>query len=548
MERSAVARGRKAFDDGRWKAALESLIAADQASPLEAGDLERLGNAAYLAGQDAQAASAWTRGYDALVSGGDYPRAARLGFWLSFALLFGGNPAQSRGWLNKTQRMLDDAETPCAERGLLLVLDGLFKLFGGAAADAAAQFERATALAQEHADSEVLAVSILSHGQALVQMQRVEEGIALLDEAMVAVTSGAVTPIMAGVIYCAVILTCESVHDLHRAHEWTVALDQWCGKQSELIAFRGQCLVHRAELLQFKGDWTGAREEARRAREFLPERSGTLAARAMYRQAELYRLTGDYEQAEKHYQLAGAKGFEPQPGLSMLRLAQGDVESATAAVRRVVGEAGTEHRPSGGPQRVKVLGAYVAIMLASDDLSAACAAAEELEAIALDTNAPVLKATAAQARGTVSLAGGEPEQALASLREAWMIWQQLDAPFESASVRVLIGRACVEVGDAEAGKMHFAAAAAVLERLGASPDAVGLRYDKPRRGDAVDSLSARERQVLTVVAMGKTNRQIAAELGISEHTVARHMSNIFNKLGVTTRTAASAFAFDRDLV
>ncbi len=515
---------------------------------MEAGDLERLGNAAYLTGKDAQATSAWARGYDALVSDGDYRRAARLGFWLSLALLLGGNPAQSRGWLNKTQRMIDDAETPCAELGLLLVLDGLFKMFGGGAAEAAAQFERATALAQEHDDSEALAVSVLSHGQALVQMRRVKEGIALLDEAMVAVTSGAVSPIMAGVIYCAVILTCESVHDLHRAHEWTVALDQWCGEQSELVAFRGQCLVHRSELLQFKGDWSGALEEARRASELLPERSGTLAARAMYRQAELHRLTGDYEQAEKHYQLAGAKGFEPQPGLSMLRLAQGDVESATAAIRRVVGEAGTPQGPGAGPQRVQVLRHYVEIMLASEDLGAARAAAEELEAIAADTNAPVLKATAAQARGTVVLAGGEPERALPFLREAWMIWQQLDAPFESAAVRVLIGRACVQEGDAETGKIHLDAAATVFERLGASHDAAGLRQHNPIRGDAAANLSARELQVLAAVATGKTNRQIAAKLGISEHTVARHMANIFNKLGVTTRTAASAFAFERNLV
>jgi len=527
--------------------AFDSLRAADRGVVLEPGDLERLGDAAYLVGQDDEAIAAWMRAHTGYVERNECLRAARVGFWLSLILLLGGKGAQSNGWLSRAQRLIGDQQDECAEHGLVLVMSGLFSMYKGGCDEACASFEKATSLAERFDDPDLLAVSVLGHGQALIQMERTDEGMILLDEAMVAVTSDQVSPIMAGIIYCAVILTCGRVFDLHRAHEWTVALDHWCTSQPELVAYRGQCLVHRAELMQSKGDWAAAIGEATRARELLSGRSEELTGRALYRQAELCRLSGDLRRADALYREAGALGFEPQPGVSLLRLAQGNVRAAVASIRRVEREARSQQGPGAGPQRINILGPFVEIMLASDDPEPARAAAEELSGIAAQMSAPFLKATSAQATGAVLLSTGDAEQALAVLREAWALWQKLEAPYESARVRVLLARACEQLGDAETAKLHLDGAAATFERLGAGLDLSQLR-SRPEKSRAAAGLSRRERQVLSHLASGQTNRQVAAALRISEHTVARHISNIFNKIGVTSRTAASAFAFENDLV
>ena len=544
----SVEAGRQAFANRQWRAAFDLLSTADGESALGASDLEQLGNAAYLVGQDDVAITTWTRAHNAFVEQDDCRRAARVGFWLSLCLLLDGNGAQSGGWLAKCQRLISDMHGNCPEHGLLLVISGLFAMFKGRSEQACSHFGRATSLGKRFGDSDLLAVAVLSNGQALIQQQRTDDGVALLDEAMVTVTSGQVSPIMAGIVYCAVILTCERVYDLERAHEWTVALDKWCGSQPELVAFRGQCLVHRSEVLQFKGDWAAALAEAQRAFEFLSGRSERLAGRALYQQAEIHRVAGDLERADQAYREAGAEGFEPQPGVSLLRLSQGDVKTAAASIRRVESEAGRQQGPGAGAQRIKILGPFAEIMLANGELEAAGAAAAELASIAAEMNVRFVRAIAAQTTGAVLLAGGEPQQALVSLREAWTLWQRLEAPFESARVRVLLGRACEQLGDRETATVHVEAAASVFERLGAAAELARLRGGNRQRTGMAVELSGRERQVLSLVAAGKTNRQIAAHLGISEHTVARHVSNIFNKTGVTSRTAASAFAFENKLV
>jgi len=299
--------------------------------------------------------------------------------------------------------------------------------------------------------------------------------------------------------------------------------------------------------MQFKGDWVAARAEAKRAYELLSERSEQLAGRALYQQAELYRLAGELSQADEFYREAGGRGFEPQPGASLLRLARGDIKAAAASIRRVDSEAGSQQGPGAGVQRIKLLAPFVEIMLAADDVDSARTAAEELARIARQRDVPHLKANAAHATGAVQLASGDPKGALLSLREAWTLWQQLEAPFESARARVLIARACEQVGDADTARLHLEAAVAAFERLGAKAELSRLRTGAGEGGAAVE-LSSRERQVLNLVAAGKTNRQIASQLGISEHTVARHVSNIFNKIRVSSRTAASAFAFEHGLV
>lgn len=544
-EPNSLAQGRQAYSRRRWRQAFDLFAAADRESALAPDDLVRLGDAAYLVGEESEAIAAWTRAHTGFVEQADALRAARVGFWLSLCLLLAGKGAQSGGWLSRCQRLISDRA--CAEQGLLQVLGGLFSMHKGDAAGALDAFQAATSLAAQFGDADLLAASVLGRGQALVQMQRADEGVVLLDEAMVSVTSGQVSPIMAGIIYCAVILTCERAYDLRRAQEWTVALDEWCRSQSELVAYRGQCLVHRSEVMLFKGAWAAARDEAKRAYALLAERSQQLAGRALYQQAELHRLAGELSQADELYREAGGKGFEPQPGASLLRLAQGDVEAAAASIRRVCGEAGSRQGPGAGVQRVRILEPFVEIMLAAGDVESARGAAEELSRIARQRDVPYLHASAAQAAGAVRLAGGDAKGALLALREAWTLWQQLEAPFESARARVLIARACGQVGDADAAKVHLEAAVVAFERLGARVELARSRRGAAAGGPAAQ-LSVRERQVLGLVAAGNTNRQIASQLGISEHTVARHVSSIFNKIGVGSRTAASAFAFEHGLV
>lgn len=547
MKRVDRALGTRAFAARAWKAAFDHLSRADGEGALEPAELEQLGHAAYLIGNHERATTSWTLAHNGFVERGESPRAGRLGFWLSLTLLLDGKVSQSRGWLARTERLLGEMTQACPEQGLMLVLDGLFSMGQGDAAKASQCFDQAVFMARAFGDADLLAMGVLGRGQASIQMGLAEQGVPLLDEAMVTVTTGDVSPMTAGIVYCAVILTCERLFDLRRAHEWTMALDDWCRSQPELIAFRGECLVHRSELLLLKGDWPSALQEARRAKELLTGRSQRLAARALYQQAELQRLWGKFEEAERLYREAGLLGVEPQPGVSLLRLAQGDGKSARASIRLADSRAGTQHGPSADTQRIRLLESMVDIMLAANDVESARAAAEALAQAAAALKTPYLNASAAAAAGAVLLAMGQAEQALGRLREAWTIWQQLEAPYPSACVRARIARACEALGDADTARLHLEAAAHVFERLGARPDLDRLCHQEPRARDIVAGLSARECQVLCLIASGKTNREIATALGISEHTVARHVSNIFGKINVSTRTAASAFAFEKGL-
>jgi ATP/maltotriose-dependent transcriptional regulator MalT len=549
IQTPAIGQGREAFARQRWKEAYELLSAADRESPLEAADLERLATAAYLVGEDAHAATNWTRAHHDLLDQGHVERAARWGFWLSLYMLLAGEIAQASGWLARSQRLLKDREEPCVEQGYGLIVTGLLAMGKGDTEGAGTSFEQAIALAERFGDPDLLALGLLSRGQSLIQSHKSAEGVARLDEAMVAVTAGEVSPVLAGIVYCAVILTCQRIFDLRRAREWTRQLDSWCASQPDLVPYRGQCLVHRSEILQFQGDWPGALAEVMKARDHLAERSEAVVGRACYQQGELHRLRGEFAQADEMYREAGRNGFEPQPGLSLLRLAEGKLEAADALIRSVAESAGSLQGPGAGSASARLLGPYVEILVATGDLDTARAAADELTRIATAVDAPMLLAISTQATGAVLFADGKMKAAVALLREAWAIWQQLEAPYESARVRVLIGRVCQRLGDHETARMHFHAARSAFGRLGAAPDLVELeRLMDTQIAGPFGALTDREREVLSLVACGKTNRQIAAALGISEHTVARHLSNIFDKLGVTSRTAASAFAFKHKLV
>ncbi|MGH9228119.1 MAG: LuxR C-terminal-related transcriptional regulator [Acidimicrobiales bacterium] len=537
-----VLAGRDAFEQRRWPEAVDLLWAADRESPLELDDLERLATAAYLAGADEESERISTRAHHEAIQRGDLPRAARHAFWLGFGLAMRGELAQAGGWFGRAQRVLDECGEDCVERGYVLVPLGLQALDAGRHDEARATFERVAGEGARYGDVDLTTLGRLGIGQARIAGGDAAAGIRLLDEAMVAVTADEVSPVVAGIVYCAVIEACNRNFDPRRAEEWTEALSRWCAEQPGLVPYRGQCLVHRSEVHLLHGRWAEAMDEAEQAQDQLSRpRPHPALGSAWYQRAELHRLRGDLAAAERGYREASRWGNDPQPGLALLRLAEGSDEAAAAAIRRAVDEAG------GPPERARLLPAFVDILLAVDDVDTAALAVEELRSLAEDLDAPLLRARAAYALGAVLLARGDPAGALEAIRRADAAWQQLHAPFESARTRVLTAAACRELGDRDTAALEIDAARRTFEELGARP-ALAEIAASPAPGTAAHPLTAREVEVLRLVSAGRTNKDIAADLVVSDRTVDRHISNIFSKLGLSSRAAATAWAYEHGVV
>ena len=457
-------------------------------------------------------------------------------------LMDAGEPARSGGWFARAGRIVQSGGAAESVGGLVLIPLGLRALYGGDNASARQAFEEALAIGERFHDRDTITLARLGLGQVKVSLGDVEAGFDLLDEVMVAVTAGEVSPVPAGIAYCAVIGLCQLAYDFGRAREWTIALDHWCGAQPDMVAFSGQCQNHRAALYRLHGAWQDALAAAQAG--LVRARRGDRSAfwGAWYQQGEVQRLSGEIDAAEESYRRAGETGYPPQPGLALLRLAQGKTRLAQSLIREASAEADAASRR-------RMLPALVEIELAMRDVAAARRAADELVALVSNAAMPMLRAYADVSMGAVLLAEGDASGALERLRRAWAVWLELDAPYEAACCRVNVALASRALGDENSAAMELEAARFAFAELGAAPDLA--RVDELARrvaSAAFGPLTAREVEVVRLVAAGKTNRAIANELYLSEKTVAHHLGNVFAKLGLASRAAATAYAYEHRLV
>jgi DNA-binding NarL/FixJ family response regulator len=537
----AIEDARVAGEERRWGDAWRSWSTLAPEG-LDVEDLDGAATAGYLTGHDEEAFALWVRAHRICLADGATHRAALFGGRLAQGYGFKGDLGRCRGWVDRTARLLEDAGIDCVEQGYLQHGLGILRLLEvGDVAGAHAHFVNAGKIGARFAHRELVTIARIGEGRTLIYLGDIAEGLALLDEAMVGIEAGELSTLATGDAYCSVIDACSELFDLNRCRAWTESFQRWCELQQELVLYRGHCFLHRAEVLELLGAWPEALAQARHACDRLaaPVHPAALAA-ACAIEGDLLRLAGELDGAEAAYQRASEHGRDPQPGLALLRLAQGRVDAADAMIRRALDEA------QDPISRARLLGAYVEIVLAAGDTTAAGDAAEELRHVATTLGTPLLQARAAGAAGAVLTAEGDRKAALVQLRSAFNGLHGLGLRHDAARTRLLIAEACATLGDHDAAAMESEAAHAVLAALAAMSVAASATEEP---GTTLPGgLTQRELEILRLLARGETNRGIARELVISEKTVASHVSHIFTKLGVASRSAATAYAYDHDLV
>ncbi len=539
----ALEQGREAARNQAWGAAFRLLSEADQQTPLDPEDLQLLSMAAQLLGKEAESGELLARAHQGFLLRRQNRQAARCAGWLSFIFQLRGDRSQASGWLSRARRLLE-SESDCVEKGYLLLPVGMASIREGDLAAGHAAFVEATSIGQRFGDCDLASLAMQGQGRALIRQGEIARGQCLLDEAMVAVMAGEVSPMVAGGIYCSVLEACGEIFDLRRAQEWTSALEKWCNAQQDIVPYRGHCLIRRAEILQMQGAWPDALVEAQCACERLSQPTPKPAVGpAFYRKAEMHRLRGEFAEAEQAYREASQWERTPRPGLALLQLAQGQVQLAYATICHVSQE------PAEPARRADLLTAYVEIALEAHDVKAARIATDELSKIADRIKAEFLHAISAWANAAVLIAEGSLVPAVSALRQALECFRQFEAPYELARTEALLALAYRKQGNPEAAALEYTRARDIFRKLGAAPDAARVeKWMNSATSLGAGPLTARELEVLRLIASGATNRRIAEKLKISEKTVARHVSNIFNKLDLSSRAAATAYVYQNRLV
>jgi DNA-binding CsgD family transcriptional regulator len=534
-----LVKGREAFERREWAAAQDRLSGVER-ERLSSDDLLRLGLAAYLSGDHESCIEALQQAYQAELDAGESLGAIRIAFWLGLILLTRGDLAVGGGWVARAQRLLADEPADVVERGYLLIHEMHQHIGRGDFPGALEIAPKITEYGRRFGDPNLTAMGLSSQGRLMLYAGHVPEALALLDEAMIGVTTSAVSPVIAGHVYCTMIEGCQEISDYARVAEWTRALTRWCRTQPDLVPFTGQCAVHRAQVMRAHGAFPAALEELDRAyRRYTEAGQSPAAGLALSERGDILRVTGAYAEAEKAYAQASGYGHDPQPGLALLWLAMGRPAAAAGAIRRLLQEAANP------VFRARVLPAAVEVLLADGDVDAARSAMAEMTLIAESFGCTALRATAAYCAGCVHLISGDAAAALVELRRSWQLWSGLGAPYEAARARMMIGATFREMGDQDSALAELAAARKTFSELGAQQGLLDADRLLPRNLPA--GLTAREVEVLKLVAAGKSNPTIAAELVLSEKTIARHLSNIFTKIDVSSRTAAAAYAFEHHL-
>ena len=536
-----LTQARADYERGDWTAALDIWSGAEPAS-LTTGDLYDAALATYLLGRHDASVHFAQRSFSGFIETGDETGAIRCCFHLAMIFGAGGESAQADGWTARAERLLGHVDHDTVEHGYVALLHMYRHLASNDLPSAAAAAALATTLGARHRDPDLLAVGLCSQGRLAIYAGRIADGLRLLDEAMAGVAAGEVTPVIFGDVYCSAIEGAQEIADFARVAEWTAALHRWCLAQPGLVAFTGQCSVHRGQLLRVHGAWPEALEEFKRAIERY-RRADSLAAVgfAECERGDVLRQQGDFAAAEAAYQRSSEHGYDPQPGLALLWLARGDRDAAVAAVRRLVAEV------SDPVAACRLLPSAVDVMVAAGVLDEARTIADRLNEVAAHVGTEALQAHAAYAASIVELASGDANGALPYLRKARQLWAHARNPYEGARVRVVTARTLTAVGDKASARRELEAACTTLRELGATPAAEEAEHLlHPAIHPA--GLSGREIEVLRLVAAGHRNTQIAGELVLSEKTVARHLSNIFAKLDVGSRTAAAAYAYEHRLL